>query len=98
MASINSNTGEYLRVMLKDSSQINLFNKQFIAEVSRDKAMRDNKAKFDQPEYIKFGFKERWNLEITGTTKLDHIADEFYRCLALEDGFKAEDGWLSDES
>jgi len=98
MANIKIGTGEYLRVVFKDSGHIDLFRKQFYAEVSRNKSMRDNKEKYDQAEWVRFNFADRWNLTIDGDTTVNQIIGEIYRCISLEPGFRLEDGWVSDEA
>ncbi len=97
MANIKAGTNEYLRFLIKDATDnIDLKNYRFWAEISKDKDTRETKPKYSIPEFIHFDFSQKWTLNIKGSTSLDDISKECYRCLETEPGFTAADGWSPD--
>ncbi len=91
MALQNDTTSEYARILVKDTAEFNLDNKVFVVQTYKDESTRNNPGQYDKPIYHQHNFSANWNLSITGTSSLNDISDEAYRCLKLETKYSS--GW-----
>lgn len=73
----------YARVVGRDTAPVNLETKSFVLQISRDEATRNNTTEFDKPKYLELSFRNVWGLTILGTTTINEIITEVYRCLKL---------------
>ena len=94
MALKNTSDNTYLRILVKDTAPINLGQKLFVGELSKDEATRTNPGAFDKAQYPKFQLAESWALDITGSATIDEIIAEAYRCIKLDAQFGAESDWV----
>jgi hypothetical protein len=94
MALVKNGTGEYARVLVKDTAEFGLSSKVFIVETWKDSATRNNPGEYDKAKYRKYRLDDNWSASVTGSMTLDEISIEAYRCLKLTDDFSS--GWTDD--
>jgi len=84
---IKNTDNNYARLLIVDAPKLQLNKKEFILETSKDEASRNTPTEYTRPVFSRVNLSGNWNVTIDGSTTLDAIATEAYRCLKLENAY-----------